>query len=517
MTTSTTQEFGKWRSRLWPIHAYELKKFLPMLMMFFLISFNYTVLRDTKDSIIVPSCGAGAIPFLKVYGTVPFAIIFMLIYSKLSNVLSKPKLFTATIVPFMVFFGVFAYVLYPMRHIIHPSGSAEWLMNALPERLSVIASLYHNWSYALFYVLAELYGSVVLSLLFWGFANDITRVAEAKRFYAPFGLGANLALLVSGECIKHFSYIAKHLPEEEAWGVALNWLMGFVVVNCFLTILIYGWMQRNVMTDPRFYAPEEAVASKKSKPKMKLTESFAYLAKSPYMLLLAALVVGYGICINLIEVSWKGQLHLQFPDHTDYSRFMGTFSQVTGLMTCFMILCVSGNVIRRFGWTTAALFTPVVLGITGLGFFGGLFAKENLIGFASALGTTPLFLVVLFGTAQNILSKSTKYSLFDPTKEMAYIPLDQEQKVKGKAAIDVVGARLGKSGGSLIQQVLIATVGFAGMMPYVAAMVAFTIILWIICANALGKRFTTLQAQREAVAVAAASTSSVERPAPAKA
>eukprot|EP00741_Cyanophora_paradoxa_P005851 tig00000113_g5669.t1 len=112
------------------------------------------------------------------------------------------------------------------------------------------------------------------------------------------------------------------------------------------------------------------------------------------------------------------------------------------------------------------MVTPSVLCGTGLAFFALVVFGQQLaplttaaLGLSlaplttAALGVTPLFLAVLVGAAQNIMSKSCKYSLFDPCKEMAYIPLDAEARLKGKAAIDVIGNPIGKSGGAIVQQV----------------------------------------------------------------
>ncbi len=511
MSQEVKAEFGKLRSFFWPVHNYELKKLLPMFIMFLCISFNYTILRDTKDTLVVTSSGAETIPFLKVYGVVPAAIIFMLIYAKLSNILSKENLFYAAITPFLVFFAAFVYIFYPNREMLHPTTSADYLQSILPQGLSGLVACYRNWTFSLFYVLAELWGSAVLSLMFWGFANDIMKVTEAKRFYTLLGLGANVALLLSGPSIYYVSKVRDTLPEGvDPWQYSLNWLMTMVVVAGVITVALYWWMNRNVLTDPRFYDMNEEKKLKKSKPKMGVLESFAFLAKSKYILSIAILVISYGICINLVEVTWKSQLKIQYPNANDYNSFMGIFSTLTGAVTIIMMF-VGGWVIRKKGWGFAAMATPVVLMLTGIGFFAFVLFRENLTGVIAQLGTTPLFLAVLFGMMQNIMSKSTKYSLFDPTKEMSYIPLDQESKVKGKAAIDVVGARLGKSGGSFIQQGLLVIFGtISAITPYVAVAMIVVIGLWMIAVKSLNKQFLALTAEPKAAANPAGKSEAVK-------
>ena len=131
-----------------------------------------------------------------------------------------------------------------------------------------------------------------------------------------------------------------------------------------------------------------------------------------------------------------------------------------------------------------------MIGVTGLGFFATNQFAGAMAPVAALVGMTPLMLSVILGAAQNILSKSSKYSLFDPCKEMAYIPLDQESKTKGKAAIDVIGNPLGKSGGALIQQILIFGVGsLAAATPYLAVMLGGLIFMWFKAANRLSVQF----------------------------
>ena len=475
------------------IELVTLKKIIPLGLMFFCILFNYTILRDTKDVLVVTAKGSSAeiIPFLKTWVNLPMAVGFMLLYTKLANVLSKKALFYSVILPFIAFFGAFGFVLYPLSNYIHPQAFADKLLNVLGPRFLGPLAIMRIWTFCLFYVMAELWGSVVISVLFWGFANQITTVEEAKRFYPLFGLGANVALIFSGRTVKYFSNLRKNLgPGVDGWAISLKGMMSIVVLMGFAICGCYWWVNTYVPLPTRS-------KKKKEKPKMGTMESLKFLVSSKYIRDLATLVVAYGISINLVEVTWKSKLKAQFPSPNEYSSFMGDFSTATGIAT-FIMMLLSQFIFDKYGWGVAATITPTVLLLTGVGFFSLILFGDPLTPTLAKFGMTPLLAAVYVGALQNIFSKSAKYSLFDPCKEMAYIPLDEDTKVKGKAAIDVVCNPLGKSGGALIQQFMILTFGsLANSTPYLGGILLLIVGAWLGAAKSLDTQFTALRQEED--------------------
>jgi len=111
------------------IAAATIKKIIPLGAMLFFILFNYTILRDTKDVLVVtaPNSGAEIIPFLKTYVNLPSAIGFTVMYSQLCNKMSSDKVFFIIMTAFLSFFGAFAGIIYPNRMFLHPNAAADWL------------------------------------------------------------------------------------------------------------------------------------------------------------------------------------------------------------------------------------------------------------------------------------------------------------------------------------------------------------------------------------------------------
>lgn len=479
---SEPQEFVGLRSIFWPIHSYELKKFLPMAFMMMGILFNYSIMRGLKDSLVVTNMGAETIPTLKLWFVLPAAVLFMIAYSKLSNVFSKNGVFYAVVSFFLAYFALFATVLYPYKDTLTP----DILSGVSGEFAKSILLPIQGWVFSSFYVMAELWGSAMISLMFWRFANDVTSIKQSKRFYAMFGFVANGALIVSGGVLKTVKDISL--------------VSGIAVAICVFIIAVYYWLNNYVLTDPRFFNPDE-VKKPKKKVKLSLGESLKYIATSKYLGYIALLVICYGISINLVEVMWKDQVKILCPTPAQFSGFMGGLQIWTGMATIFFML-VGANILRRCSWFTAAMMTPLMVFITGLIFFGCIIFKDAMGPIvASCCSLTVLEVIAYVGLAQNVLAKGVKYSLFDSTKEMSYIPLDDELKSKGKAAVDVIGGRAGKSGGAAINFVLLNVIfigsKLAEIAPVIAGIFAVIMMIWFFAVRGLNVEFLRITSRKD--------------------
>lgn len=494
-----TPEFTRWRQFFWPIHRFELKKLVPMLLIFFLITFNYNVLRTLKDVLVVSTAksSAAVIPFIKVWAMFPGAILMTILYTRLSNSVSRDSVIYIMLSIFLGYFALFIFVLYPNLDSLQPTTSYNYLQSILSDKFQWPLAMYKHWVFTSFYVMSELWSNIVVSVLIWGFANQVTKVSESKRFYGLFGLGANLSGIFAGLISARLSQITFNpsIPYgQTAWDQSLLMLTSLVIGVGLSALLLFRWMTKSVLTDPRYYDPKEVSREQRVKGNLSFRESFKYVFSSSYMMCIAVIVLAYNIAMNLVEVIWKDEIKALLPESGEFSVFINYVSAIIGLIATLNALLVSGNSIRKFGWTFTALLTPAIITITSIGFFAFFFMKEYGMGASSLLlGIDPLVMVVFFGSAQNILSRAAKYSVYDATKEMAFVPLDPESKIKGKAAIDGVGSRLGKTGGSLIHQGLLFNFNtFTNSAPYVAGILAGIIIAWIFVTRYVGKCFNAM-------------------------
>lgn len=504
MKEDTKNAFGPLRSFFWPIHRRELQKFLPLLLIGFFTSLNYFILKVLKDALLITARGSDAdiTSVVKLWGILPGALLLTFIFTRLRSHFSKEKVVYIILGGFLLFFAIFTFLIFPYRNYLHPIEFCTWLSNNVPPYLfglKRIIIMFQYWTYSLFYILAELWGSIGLTVLFWGFANDISRVFEAKRFYGPLGIGTNFAGVAGGAVTAFFcsGKMNPYLPYGHTpWEQSLISLTILVLFAGVAIIFLYRWMHVNVLTQKKFTPDNyQSSAPSKEKKRLSLRESFSHVLRNKYLMFIGIMVLALNIENHLVEVLWKSQVRELYPEQVDFAKYMSYTQIGIGAAAMLASLILTGNVIRRFGWTISALLPPIVSLTIGGVFFVAYFAKYQIdAGHVLFMGMTPLALVAFLGTLHNTLTRAFRYSLFDATKELAFTPLSEDSKVRGKAAIDGVGSRFGKSAGAGMIQGLrfIFPTSLAASAPSMAGIVLFITVGWIYSVLSLGKKFNAL-------------------------
>lgn len=431
-----------------------IKKRLLILVQFFLIIFVYHTLKDLKDTIVITASDAGAeiIPFIKIWAMLPLAIVASYFFSKLYNRFGREKTLYIFVLLLLGTYALFAFILYPLRSELYLSRVADYLQAILPVGAKGFIAMIGFWHYTLFYLAAELWSLLILSVLFWSYVNETTTLSEAKQFYPLCMFTGNFAGIISGQT-SH--YLCHHLADVISWQSTLQ-CMVIMVAICGISIMVI-----NRLLSRSYQSGSSLGASKKKRSSLSFKDNLLCIAKSPPLLCIAILVVGFGLTTNLIEVVWKENIKHLYPSPQAYNAYINQLTSMIGTLAVCMAL-LSRWIFQKLNWTQIALMTPISLFVTSLLFFVALLMpQETLSNLSTYLGVSPLYLVVSLGSLYYVLGMTAKYTIFDTSKEMAFLSIEPEDRTRAKSVIDSIGSRLGKSGASCFYQFLLLTFGAA--------------------------------------------------------
>ena len=311
-----------------------------------------------------------------------------------------------------------------------------WTMARLPRRwgLSIMQSgmaglmlLFYvlftsqpdaQWTSAAFYVAGQLLGVLLISQ-FWTLANIVYDPRQAKRLFGFIGGGAPLGG-VAGNAL------AQQAPTIGSTNLLLP-SAALMVLCAFVVTLVIG--RESVR-------PDSALSGKEEKG-VGLAEAFQLLRSSKHLQIIALVISFASIGAAIIEQ----QLNMA----AEAAKGAGATDSITAF------LATVGLWMSTIGFVIQVWLTSKIHRYLGIGF--------ALMVLPVSLGTTGVVMLLngaLWAPAlARILDQSLRYTVDKTTREILFLPLPGDLKLKAKSFVDVTVDRGAKALGAILLIVLV--------------------------------------------------------------
>ncbi|ELQ74209.1 ATP:ADP Antiporter (AAA) Family [Trachipleistophora hominis] len=461
------------RFGIYRVSKVEDSKFWLMGGMFFCIAYIYSVIRELKDSFIIKRQLPASISFLKLIYVPPVSIAASALVQKCLIFSSNKRILSYVVACFGVYFLVYGVVVLPLQDTIESSNfnatddfsDSKMAYKGL-ESVSAIVLTLNCWTSTLHFVASEVWGTMVLSLLFMSFSNDVCPFRQFIRFMPLFYVLSNVALMGSSITMlgyQHYNKLVDYSTKQMMLRIA------FVIIAIFcLAILAFQIILERKILGRVLYTIEGEEQKRTKKVKLSFTEGIRLMFKSKLVLAICGIVLAYNIGTNMIESCYKSSLKIVSmatkQDTGNHVLLKSSIIQfITGLVVILLLISPFSRFIESRGWKIVGIIPPLIatagfVGVFTLALFNTGRDGENIPPINMMLksevsdDTRRKFLqfeetVCLLAVA---CFKICKYAAFDIAKETLSMKIDKRYRARFKGIYDGVCGKLGKAGGALL-------------------------------------------------------------------
>ncbi|WP_018691088.1 Npt1/Npt2 family nucleotide transporter [Algicola sagamiensis] len=455
--------------------------FILMMTLLSCFTFNTKILKILKDTLVVsnPNLGAQLIPFLKTWALIPFTILAIYLFNWLSVRYSPLRVFQVITGVFTTFFAAFYLFLWPYHPGVIPQDVLKYIYQVLPSGLQSLGLMIEYWPISLFYVMADTWSILFISLIFWNIISQIVSSESAKDIYPWFSLDISAMIigLISGLFILAENTV---IPETgSAWSFKFSSYMLLLILVCFLQLYVFWKLVRKVRLP---HLP------RKGKDDFQLSEKLQ-LIRSPFFIGIAVTVFLMEFTDALFDTIWKDVLGKAYPDPGDFSDYLSWVTAINGVLVTFTVFFISRRLLKKYSWTRVAILTPICLTLTSSLFFTCLFYRNFSATIGHFFSVRPEAVVAFAGAIQACIMQLAKTTFFDNTRELAFLSCSLQERRLGKSFADAFATRMGKSTASITQQsLLFMFIMLSATYSYLAMLILLSIPLWIYSTCVIGSQ-----------------------------
>ncbi|HEU0273699.1 MAG TPA: Npt1/Npt2 family nucleotide transporter [Candidatus Udaeobacter sp.] len=278
--------------------------------------------------------------------------------------------------------------------------------------------------------------------MFWSFMADVFTPEQGKRLFGFIAVGGSIGGIAGG-------FVTSSLAGKLSTGL-------FLLITAVM-------LEIAAQCVSRFPADFRAHDKQSEEPiGGKFWEGATHIARSPYLLGLAAFLIIYTITNTWAYFQQSDLTGHQLHDRAARTSFLANIDIAVNTITVLIQIFLTGRLMKWFGVGITLVLMPLLSGV----------------GFA-AIGFAPILTVL--ATFQ-ILRRATGFALLRPAREVLFTVLRREDKYKAKSLIDTFGYRLGDITGAwsypLMQWLGFGLVGISWVaVPFAA--VWCTLSIWL--------------------------------------